>query len=49
MFHWVHTDNFKGLGVHWELWSMAGEGAAKGTTAMSPIEALARFHNISGR
>ena len=30
----------QGLGVHWELWSMAGEGAAKGTTAMSPIEAL---------
>jgi Tol biopolymer transport system component/imidazolonepropionase-like amidohydrolase len=30
----------QGLGVHWEIWSMAGEDAAKGTTAMSPIQAL---------
>ncbi|HSE39302.1 MAG TPA: amidohydrolase family protein, partial [Acidobacteriota bacterium] len=30
----------QGLGVHWEIWSMAGEDAAKGTTAMSPMEAL---------
>jgi hypothetical protein len=30
----------QGLGVHWELWAMAGEGGSKPGAAMTPIEAL---------
>ena len=30
----------QGLGVHWELWAMAGEGQPSGMKAMTPIEAL---------
>jgi len=30
----------QGLGVHWELWAMAGEGATKNVSAMTPMEAL---------
>lgn len=30
----------QGLGVHWELWAMAGEGGSKRGAAMKPIEAL---------
>ncbi len=30
----------QGLGPHWELWMMAGEGQPKGASAMTPMEAL---------
>jgi len=30
----------QGFGPHWELWAMAGEGAPKGKTALTPHEAL---------
>ena len=30
----------QGLGPHWELWAMAGEGAAQSHFAMTPMEAL---------
>ncbi len=30
----------QGLGVHWEVWAMAGEGATKDVSAMTPMEAL---------
>lgn len=30
----------QGLGPHWELWAMAGEGAAQKNFAMTPMEAL---------
>lgn len=30
----------QGLGPHWELWAMAGEGAQPGVSAMTPIEAI---------
>lgn len=30
----------QGLGPHWELWAMAGEGAARHDFAMTPMEAL---------
>jgi imidazolonepropionase-like amidohydrolase len=30
----------QGLGVHWELWAMAGEGGGSARKAMTPIEAL---------
>ena len=30
----------QGLGVHWELWAMAGEGAMGKAAAMTPMEAL---------
>jgi Tol biopolymer transport system component/imidazolonepropionase-like amidohydrolase len=30
----------QGLGPHWELWMMAGEGQPKGSSAMTPMEAL---------
>ena len=30
----------QGLGVHWELWAMAGENQPSGKTALSPMEAL---------
>ena len=30
----------QGLGVHWELWAMAGVGAARPDGAMTPMEAL---------
>ncbi len=30
----------QGIGPHWELWMMAGEGQPKGQSAMTPIEAL---------
>ncbi|HKO56652.1 MAG TPA: amidohydrolase family protein, partial [Thermoanaerobaculia bacterium] len=30
----------QGLGPHWELWAMAGEGAQPGTSAMTPMEAI---------
>ncbi len=30
----------QGLGPHWELWAMAGEGAAQKNYAMTPAEAL---------
>jgi Tol biopolymer transport system component/imidazolonepropionase-like amidohydrolase len=29
----------QGLGAHWELWAMAGEGNVRGQSALSPIEA----------
>ncbi len=30
----------QGLGVHWELWAMAGEGGGPARKAMTPMEAL---------
>ncbi len=30
----------QGLGVHWELWAMAGDGGKKKGAAMTPMEAL---------
>jgi hypothetical protein len=30
----------QGLGVHWEIWAMAGEGAPQKGWAMTPMEAL---------
>ena len=30
----------QGLGAHWELWAMAGEGGPKKGSAMTPMEAL---------
>jgi imidazolonepropionase-like amidohydrolase len=30
----------QGLGAHWELWALAGEGQPQGKTAMTPFEAL---------
>jgi Tol biopolymer transport system component/imidazolonepropionase-like amidohydrolase len=30
----------QGLGAHWELWAMAGEGGGSTRTGMTPIEAL---------
>jgi hypothetical protein len=30
----------QGIGPHWELWMMAGEGQPKGQSAMTPLEAL---------
>jgi len=30
----------QGLGPHWELWAMAGEGQPEGMKAMTPMEAL---------
>jgi len=30
----------QGLGPHWEIWAMAGEGASRRDQAMTPIEAL---------
>ena len=30
----------QGLGVHWELWAMAGEGQPAGMKAMTPMEAI---------
>lgn len=30
----------QGLGVHWELWAMAGEGQPVGMKAMTPLEAV---------
>ena len=30
----------QGLGVHWELWAMAGEGGGEARRAMTPMEAL---------
>jgi hypothetical protein len=30
----------QGLGPHWEIWMMAGEGQPKGLSAMTPMEAL---------
>jgi imidazolonepropionase-like amidohydrolase len=30
----------QGLGPHWELWAMAGEGSAQNQWAMTPLEAL---------
>jgi Tol biopolymer transport system component/imidazolonepropionase-like amidohydrolase len=30
----------QGLGVHWELWAMAGEGGGEKRKAMTPLEAL---------
>lgn len=30
----------QGLGVHWELWAMAGDGDPKGRPAMTPLGAL---------
>jgi Tol biopolymer transport system component/imidazolonepropionase-like amidohydrolase len=30
----------QGLGAHWELWALAGEGQPRGKTAMTPFEAL---------
>jgi Tol biopolymer transport system component/imidazolonepropionase-like amidohydrolase len=30
----------QGLGPHWELWAMAGEGAQPGLSAMTPMEAI---------
>ncbi|MCI0444517.1 amidohydrolase family protein [bacterium] len=30
----------QGLGPHWEIWAMAGEGGMNGVSGMTPIEAL---------
>ena len=30
----------QGLGVHWELWALAGENADKGGPGMTPLQAL---------